>query len=271
MKFDQRLEEYRTFLKSSRNKLGKPYSESYIKNISYQIQQLLDAGFNPSNHDHIEQISIMNRFIKNRRTIVYSTIRGFITYLRYLRYIDEEIRNVHMPPMVTKNPRRIKTLSKAEIDKLRDGADNPVDRLIVELLYYIPLDKYQIYRIKIEDIDFDKKEIVVVENGIKIKKFFEERLKKDLKEHIGSQSRGLVFPKLSDYVIYYRIRNLSKKILGKPVSPQEITLSRINILRNKGLPLEHLIALTGRSGQTLIQYPPISEEKTKKLIKKYSD
>lgn len=271
MKIDQRLEEYRAFLRSNRNKLGKSYSEFYIKNMSYTIQKLIEFGFNPSSHDHIEQIFIMNKFIKNHKTIFDSAVRGFITYLKYLRYTDDEIKNVYMPPTVIKNPRKIKTLTKEEIDKLCDGAGDIVDKLTVELLYYIPLYKYQIYKIQVEDIDFDKKEIIVVENGTKTKKLFGERLKKDLKEHIGSQSKGLIFPKLSDYVICYRIKKLSMKILKKPVSPQEITLSKINILRDKGLAPQDISALTGRSVQTISQYPPISEERTKKLIKEYSD
>jgi len=269
MEFDPSVKAFENFLKT------RGYSESYTKNLCYYVQQLIKFGFNPDSRDYINQIDTVNKFIDSKvskKIVIYPAVEGFKTYLRFLKIPNDKINDLRVVPKKVKNPRRSNTLTKEEIDKLLTTEDQTI-KMIIKLFFYGPLKKYQILKIRAEDIDFDKGEISVEDNREKVKKFISGKLKQDLKDYIISKNikKGPIFLELSPYVTWYRINKLGRQILKKPISPTTMTYSKINILRNKLLPDEILTTLTGRSRNSLSKYPSLPEKIQKKLFEKYSD
>jgi len=281
METDIHIKKFKDDFRTTPKKSGKPYSKSYIENVSYYVAKLIkdkEFHFDPDSNDITDQISIINRFIRNesekKKHVAHVIPRYFRTYLRYLKKPEEMISKIKIPPKIVRDPRREKTFSKDEIEQLMKNTRNPSDVLIIKLLFYGSLKKYQIPLIKVADIDFKNGKIFVEEDGTRIGKDIDDKLKQDLKnykDNMNLKNNDLVFPGLTEYIIWYRIKKLGNEILRKPINPQEITITRIKDLMNNGASESEVAAMTNRSARTISSYPTISEKRKKELLEKYSN
>lgn len=87
-------------------------------------------------------------------------------------------------------------LSKAEVQRLYNAPPNFRDRVIVKLLYFCGLRRSELIYLNIEDVDFNKKRLVIRHGkGDKVRTipFIDLDVISDLKHLIGGKRSGAVF------------------------------------------------------------------------------
>jgi integrase/recombinase XerD len=86
-----------------------------------------------------------------------------------------------------------KIVPERNIQKLISAAATPRNRAIVELMYATGCRASQIVGMRIEDLDFRRRTIVVSGKGSERRVFFGIPAKKALKHYLGGRKRGIVF------------------------------------------------------------------------------
>lgn len=86
-----------------------------------------------------------------------------------------------------------KIVPEKNIHKLISAAGTPRNKAIIELMYATGCRAGEIVGMRIEDIDFGRRTIVVSGKGSHRRVFFGEHAKKALKGYLGSRKKGVVF------------------------------------------------------------------------------
>ena len=172
-------------------------------------------------------------------------------------------------------------LNEDEINALFGVCDNPRDSIILKMLYYFALRINELRHLKIEDIDFLKKEIVVVGKGSKVGKipvlidalpFFEKELKawvkgKDPKEFVipGNDKNGMISKRHLNRIVkkYARLAGIRKYW---EIHPHTLRHSRATNLYNRGGNIELIkdFLRHARLTTTIDIYTHISSERVRK-------
>jgi site-specific recombinase XerD len=86
-----------------------------------------------------------------------------------------------------------KIVPEKNIQKLISAAGTPRNKAIIELMYATGCRASEIVGMRIEDIDFGRRTIVVSGKGSHRRVFFGEHAKKALEGYLGSRKKGVVF------------------------------------------------------------------------------
>lgn len=152
------------------------------------------------------------------------------------------------------------SLKPATIKKIINAAENPRDRLIIELLYYCGLRRSEVVSIQISNIDFERKTIIIHGKGNKNRIVpVPEDVISELKFYIGNSRRIWLFPAIKKSrahlvgVMVNRILKKAGQAAGivspnprmKSINPHLLRHSAARRLKDNGVPLEAIAAFLG--------------------------
>lgn len=123
---------------------------------------------------------------------VFNAIHNFFTFFNFGGLVQKVTpRLVHMKPMPRRAPR---SLSETEVSRLTDVARNPRDRAIVRVLYESGCRVGELTKMKVGDIDYEKRRILVMGKGAKERAVvFGPGAAGALKTYLNGRETGYVF------------------------------------------------------------------------------
>ena len=171
------------------------------------------------------------------------------------------------------------SLSGIDMEKLRDACENERDRALIEFLYATACRCEELVNVKISDVDFDSKEVLLFGKGRKerisylnaravvaIQKYLEKR--KGNSEYLFCKQRA-PYSKLTTRTIEKEITKIGEKA-GVSVSPHIIRHTTATDAIGKGMPIEQVQRLLGHESiSTTLIYAKVSQKNVKNGHEKY--
>lgn len=136
---------------------------------------------------HLQENNIKARTINS----YVSQIKAFFAWLHEEEYTDKNIGN---RVKKIKEPKRIKKpLTTIELEELRNGCKDDLERAMVEFLYSTGMRISEVVNLNISDLNFDKKNIYIVGKGDKERTvLFSDRTKYYLEKYLKTRAeRGI--------------------------------------------------------------------------------
>ena len=193
----------------------------------------------------------------------------------YKEILKKDFSNVKLPKKDTKLP---EVLSKEEVKKLIDSADNQKSRLIISLLYSTGLRVSELVNLKVDDVNFaDKSGWVRHGKGAKDRLFvLSENVAKEIQEYLKGKEQKFIFSKDEPLTT----RNIQKIIKGtkvrasisKRVTPHTLRHSFATHLLEQGTDIRLIQTLLGHSSLSTTQvYAHVSSDLLKKVANPFDN
>ncbi|MGM9875172.1 MAG: site-specific tyrosine recombinase/integron integrase [Bacilli bacterium] len=229
--------------------------------------------------DYLEHLNLKKEKTSSIRRKI-SSLKSFYKFLyknNYMNKKDYPLTKIAYPKMEKKLPKFIYYNDLLEIinesSKDRDGVR---DRLIIEMLYATGVRVSELINIKINDIDFNNRRIIVLGKGNKERivyygEYAEEVLKEYMKTHerknhnyLFVNSRG---GKLTDRGVRYIIDNIMSKLSVKThVTPHVLRHTFATDMLNNGCDIKVVQELLGHSSLKATEiYTHVTNEHLKKV------
>ena len=266
--------------------LTKNYSEntvlSYINDLYYFylfVKKDLDLVKEEDIRDYLEYLNLK----KDKSTSVsrkISTFKSFYKFLYLNEYIDKKeypLSKISYPKTEKKLPKFIYYNDLLEmINESSKGKEGLRDRLIIEMLYATGVRVSELVNIKINDIDFNNRRIIVCGKGNKERiVYYGEYAMKVLndylrgRENINNQylflnNRG---EKLTDRGVRYIIDNIMKNLSVKThVTPHVLRHTFATDMLNNGCDIKVVQELLGHSSlKTTEVYTHVTNDRLKEV------
>lgn len=274
------------FLKYIRNK---NYSEntiiSYINDL-YYFHEFVKMDFDKVKYDDVRDYLEYLNLKKEKSTSVSRKISSLKSFYKFL-YKNDYIDKKDYPLVKVTYPKKEKKLPKFlyyndlleiinESSKDKDGIR---DRLIIEMLYATGVRVSELINIKLSDIDFNNKRIIVCGKGNKERivyygDYAEEALLKYLKTHIRKDNNYLFLnskgEQITDGGIRYIIDNIMKKLSIKVhVTPHVLRHTFATDMLNNGCDIKVVQELLGHSSLKATEiYTHVTNEHLKEVYYK---
>ncbi len=280
---DKVLEKYYEYLKYELN-----YSDNTISD--YKLHILKYKEYLDNNHpnylsikkdDVIDMLKYLDNLKLTTRTIsnILSALRNFYNYLLDEKYIKTNIFKVVSNPKLDKKLPNF--LSIEDFRKIIDSisTDTPLDirnRLIIEMLYATGVRVSELVNMKISDIDFNNKRIIVQGKGNKerivyygdyaeevLKEYLDTHIRKD-NEYVFLNSKG---NKITEGGIRYIIGNIMDKLSVKVhVTPHVLRHTFATDMLNNGCDIKVVQELLGHSSLKATEiYTHVTNERLKEV------
>ncbi len=247
------------------------FSPMTVRNYSFFVDKFLQKnGKKPEELDEDDAKAYLSAMFesKSKNTIMLAAASLKFFYVEILK---KSFAQVRMPKKDKSLP---EVLSKEEVKKMIEGADNLKSRLIISMLYSSGLRVSELVNLKVDDLDFNEK-IGWVRKGKGSKdRIFSvsENLAGELKEYLGmkADSRKYLFSIEKPLTT----RNIQKIIKGtraraginKKVTPHTLRHSFATHLLEQGTDIRMIQALLGHASLSTTQmYTHISNEQIKKV------
>lgn len=170
--------------------------------------------------------------------------------------------------------------SDEELELLRDHCNTIRDLAIIDFLASTGVRIGELVNIDISDIDFDKRECVVLGKGNKERVvYFDARSKIHLLDYIRSRhdsnkalfvSLHQPYHRLNISGIEIRLRNLGKVLQMERVHPHKFRRTLATNAIDKGMPIEQVQVLLGHTKiDTTLHYAMVNQNNVKQSHKKY--
>jgi len=168
------------------------------KNTKKTYETVLKKFFSFINKEDIKEIDVL-RFLNylESKKVSSSTLRLYAIILKkFLKYLNLNYTKVNLPPN-NYEPKGI-YIKEEDLKKFLDSFDNIRDKLIVRFILVTGCRVSEVANLHVEDIDFDRKIIKIVDHGrYEIKKPriipIDEETLRLLKEIINGRKHGPVF------------------------------------------------------------------------------
>ena len=264
---------------------GKNYSnktlESYLSDIYYFclfVKKDLDKVNEEDIRDYQECLNLKKEKSSSIRRRI-SSLKSFYKFLYRNNYIDKKdypLSKVSMPKLEKRLPKFIYYNDLLEIiNESSKGPDGIRDRLIIEMLYATGVRVSELVNIKVNDIDFNNRRIVVTGKGNKERivyygEYAEEVLNEYLSvyyrktEYLFVNSRG---EQLTDRGVRYIIDKIMEKLSIKVhVTPHVLRHTFATDMLNNGCDIKVVQELLGHSSLKATEiYTHVTNEKLKEV------
>jgi integrase len=168
------------------------------KNTKKVYEIILRKFFSYVNKSDINEIDVI-RFLNflEKKGYKISSLRIYAIVLRkYLKFLSKDYKKVTLPPL--RNEQKNIYIKKEDLRKFIESFENIRDKLLVRFILLTGCRVGEVANLHIEDIDFDKRIIKIVDHGkYEIKKPriipIDSETLKMLKEFIGDRKSGPVF------------------------------------------------------------------------------
>lgn len=239
------------------------FSKNTIKNREYLLRKL-DRFLEKDITDisvfdlkayisHLQDNNIAIRTING----YISQIKSFFTWLYEEEYIE---KNISKRIKKLKEPKRIKKpLTTIELEDLRNGCKDDLERALVEFLYSTGMRISEVVSLNISDLDFDKKSIYIVGKGDKERHvLFSDRSKYYLEKYLqarkekGIESEALFcanrkpFTRLGTRAIQKRLKCIrNKQLIKSEVTPHTLRRTMATNMLSAGADITTVQMLLG--------------------------
>ncbi len=269
--------------------ISKGYSKntliSYINDLYYFyvfIKKDLKSITEEDIRDYLEYLNLQKEKPSSIRRKI-STFKSFYKFLYNNNYIDKKnypLSKISYPKTEKKLPKFIYYNDLLElINESSKDKDGIRDRLIIEMLYATGVRVSELVNIKINDIDFNNRKIVVCGKGNKERivyygEYAEEILKeyllthkKNLNNYLFINSKG---NKITDRGIRYIISNIVNKLSIKThITPHVLRHTFATDMLNNGCDIKVVQELLGHSSLKATQiYTHVTNERLKEVYYK---
>ena len=269
--------------------ISKGYSKntliSYINDLYYFyvfIKKDLKSITEEDIRDYLEYLNLQKEKPSSIRRKI-STFKSFYKFLYNNNYIDKKnypLSKISYPKTEKKLPKFIYYNDLLElINESSKDKDGIRDRLIIEMLYATGVRVSELVNIKINDIDFNNRKIVVCGKGNKERivyygEYAEEILKeyllthkKNLNNYLFINSKG---NKITDRGIRYIISNIVNKLSNKThITPHVLRHTFATDMLNNGCDIKVVQELLGHSSLKATQiYTHVTNERLKEVYYK---
>lgn len=266
--------------------ISKNYSDntiiSYINDLYYFylfIKKDLDKVTEEDIKDYLEYLNLKKENPTSIRRKI-STFKSFYKYLynnNYMLKEDYPLSKISYPKVDKKLPKFVYYNDLLEIiDASSKGKNGIRNRLIIEMLYATGLRVSELVNIKINDIDFNNKRIVVCGKGNKERivyygEYAEEVLNKYLNnnkisnnDYLFTNNKG---DKLSTRSIRYIIDDIMKKLsINTHVTPHVLRHTFATDMLNNGCDIKVVQELLGHSSLKATEiYTHVTNERLKEV------
>lgn len=272
------IEDYLSYLKSQ-----KGFSDHTIKN--YKID--LIHFYNFVNNRNVDT-SLIREYLKELYDEKYKsrTISRKVSSLKsYFKYLESEGLIEENPISLIGNPKIEKTLPNylnyENLEKLLNTPDinkkdGLRDALILEMLYSSGLRVSELVSIKLKDIDFKEKKIIIlgkgnkeryVYYGSKCESLLNRYLEKHNEEYLFTNKHGY---KLNDRTVRKIVDDVNRKSgIGVHVTPHTLRHTYATHLLNDGADLKSVGDLLGHENLSTTQiYTHVSNERLREVYLK---
>lgn len=212
--------------------------------------------------------------IDNIRRILSS----FFSWLEDENYIlKSPARRIHK----IKTGKTVKeTYTDEELELMRDHCDTSRDLAIIDLLASTGMRVGELVALNKKDIDFEKRECIVLGKGDKERKvYFDARAKIHLEEYLKERSDNnpALFVTLNQpnerlkiSGVEIRVRKLGKELNINKVHPHKFRRTLATRAIDKGMPIEQVQVLLGHTKiDTTLQYAMVNQNNVKMAHQKY--
>ena len=223
------------------------YSKETQKSYQYILKGFLEFSKNITNE---EVKRYLLKSINHKKST--SLIKQQTSALKILFNILD-IGEKFKIPIYKQESRLPEVLNKSEVKKLIEFTQNKIHRLIIQLLYSGGLRVSELINLKPQDIDIERK-IIVVRQGKGAKDritLFPDSLKEDILRHLLKNSpKNYLFEsnrkkKYSKRTIEEVVSQNSKKILNKKIKPHTLRHSFATHLLENGTDIRYIQRLLG--------------------------
>ncbi|MCI7332795.1 MAG: tyrosine-type recombinase/integrase [Mollicutes bacterium] len=229
--------------------------------------------------DYLEHLNLKKEKTSSIRRKI-SSLKSFYKFLYKNNYINKKdypLTKIAYPKMEKKLPKFIYYNDLLEIiNESSKDKDGVRDRLIIEMLYATGVRVSELINIKINDIDFNNRRIIVLGKGNKERivyygEYAEEVLKEYMKTH-ESKNHNYLFVnskggKLTDRGVRYIIDNIMSKLSVKThVTPHVLRHTFATDMLNNGCDIKVVQELLGHSSLKATEiYTHVTNEHLKKV------
>ena len=269
------LDNYIDYIKS--NKRYSNYTVSnYYKDINDFIKYLSNKDYLKINDDDVVYyLEYLYKLEYNKNTISrkLSSLRSFYNYLVNNDVISYNYFNNH------KNPKKDKLLPKylrdEDVKVMYDKCKNVRDKLILELLFVTGIRVSELVNIKINDINFNNREIKILGKGSKERiVIFSNNCLNNINDYLSSRnkvSNYLIINKDGNKISTTSIRNILNKIklisgVRTKITPHMLRHTFATDMLNNGADLVSVKKLLGHESlDTTSIYTHVTNEHVKKV------
>lgn len=229
--------------------------------------------------DYLEHLNLKKEKTSSIRRKI-SSLKSFYNFLYKNNYINKKdypLTKIAYPKMEKKLPKFIYYNDLLEIiNESSKDKDGVRDRLIIEMLYATGVRVSELINIKINDIDFNNRRIIVLGKGNKERivyygEYAEEVLKEYMKTHERKNHNYLFVNskggKLTDRGVRYIIDNIMSKLSVKThVTPHVLRHTFATDMLNNGCDIKVVQELLGHSSLKATEiYTHVTNEHLKKV------
>lgn len=229
--------------------------------------------------DYLEHLNLKKEKPSSVRRKI-SSLKSFYKFLYKNNYMDKKdypLTKVAYPKMDKKLPKFIYYNDLLEIiNESTKDKDGVRDRLIIEMLYATGVRVSELINIKINDIDFNNRRIIVLGKGNKERivyygEYAEEVLKEYMKTHERKNHNYLFVNskggQLTDRGVRYIIDNIMSKLSVKThVTPHVLRHTFATDMLNNGCDIKVVQELLGHSSLKATEiYTHVTNEHLKKV------
>lgn len=258
---------------------------SYINDL-YYFHEFVKMDFDKVKYDDIRDYLEYLNLKKEKSASVSRKISSLKSFYKFL-YKNDYMDKKDYPLVKVTYPKKEKKLPKFlyyndlleiinESSKDKDGVR---DRLIIEMLYATGVRVSELVNIKLNDIDFNNKRIIVCGKGNKERivyygDYAEEVLNKYLKTHVRKNNNYLFLnskgEQITDGGIRYVIDNIMKKLSIKThVTPHVLRHTFATDMLNNGCDIKVVQELLGHSSLKATEiYTHVTNEHLKEVYYK---
>lgn len=205
-------------------------------------------------------------------------ISSFFSWMEDENYIIKSpARRIHK----IRTGKNVKSIySDEELEKMRDNCANIRDLAMIDMLSSTGIRVGELVNINISDVDFERRECVVLGKGNKERTvYFDARTKIHLKKYILSRedNNQALFVSLNKpnnrlqiSAVEIRLRELGKNLSIDRVHPHKFRRTLATKAIDKGMPIEQVQVLLGHTKiDTTLQYAMVSQRNVKMAHQKY--
>lgn len=227
---------------------------------------------------YIASYADTNNVSKTTLDNIRRIISSFFSWLEEENYIIKSpARRIHKIRTGT----TVKSVyTDEELELLRDSCNNRRDLAIIDFLASTGVRIGELTKINISDIDFDKRECLVLGKGNKERiVYFDARTKIHILDYIDSRtddnealfvSLNSPHNRLKISGVEIRLRNLGEKLNIERVHPYKFRRTLATKAIDKGMPIEQVQTLLGHTKiDTTLHYAMVNQNNVKQSHRKY--
>ena len=205
-------------------------------------------------------------------------ISSFFSWLEEENYIlKNPARRIHK--IRTGNTVK-ETYTDEELELMRDHCQSLRDLAMIDILASTGIRVGELVALNITDVDFDKRECIVLGKGDKERRvYFDARTKIHLKRYLAQRkdnnealfvTLNRPYNRLEISGVEIRLREIGRKLNITKVHPHKFRRTLATRAIDKGMPIEQVQVLLGHTKiDTTLQYAMVSQKNVKLAHQKY--